>query len=424
MIGKDGTDGKLSDAEVGEIISGAAEQLAPDGKRVLVIVPDHTRTCPLPQIARKLHAAISRRAEKLDFLVALGTHPPLSDEQLDRLFGIEPGERGKVLSGSDIFNHEWKNADALTKLGTLKAAEIDRITEGRFAMDIDVTINRRIFDYDLLLIAGPVFPHEVVGFSGGDKYLFPGICGAELLNFFHWLGAVITCPKIIGTKHTPVRATLEAAADMIQIEKRALCMVVKGDDLTGLYFGDVREAWSAAADLSTRLHITHVDAPFKSVLARAPQMYDDIWTAGKCMYKMEPVVADGGELIIYAPHVREISTVHGGTIEEVGYHTRDYFLADWERFKHYPWGVLAHCTHVRGIGSMEDGVEQPRIRVTLATAIPQETCRKVNLGYRDPASIDASDWQGREAQGRLYVPKAGEMLYKLKNPPAWQRFEE
>jgi hypothetical protein len=131
------------------------------------------------------------------------------------------------------------------------------------------------------------------------------------------------------------------------------------------------------------------------------------------------VVADGGELIIHAPHLRRLSATHGSVIEEIGYHTRDYFLARWERFRHYPWGVVAHSTHVKGIGTYDSGVEQPRINVTLATGIDEATCRKVNLGYRDPASIDPADWQGRE--GRLYVPKAGEMLYRLTDPPAWQR---
>ena len=121
------------------------------------------------------------------------------------------------------------------------------------------------------------------------------------------------------------------------------------------------------------------------------------------------------------PCVAEISYTHGKVIDQIGYHTRDYFLAQWDRFKHFPWGVLAHSTHVRGIGSFAGGVEKPRIQVTLATGIPQQRCRKVNLGYRDPDSIDVSYWEGCESEGRLYVPKAGEMLYKLRNPPAWQR---
>jgi nickel-dependent lactate racemase len=162
-----------------------------------------------------------------------------------------------------------------------------------------------------------------------------------------------------------------------------------------------------------------MDQPFKTVLSCAPSMYDEVWVAGKCMYKLEPVVADGGELIIYAPHVREISVTHGKLIEEVGYHCRDYFLTQWERFKHYPWGVLAHSTHVRGIGKMVNGVEHCRVQVTLATAIPEAVCRRINLGYCDPKTIRVEDFANRESEGVLLVPKAGEMLYRLKNPPAW-----
>ena len=417
------TDGLLPAETVAGIVASAVDEIAPDGKSVLVIIPDHTRSCPLGTIARQLHAAMAPRAQRVDFLIALGTHPPLDEAQIDSLLEIPPGRRGEVLPGSRVLNHRWDDPDALATLGTLGAERVDEITGGLFAMDVDVTINKLIFDYDVLLVAGPVFPHEVVGFSGGAKYFFPGICGKELLDFFHWLGAVITNPKIIGTKDTPVRATLHAAVEMIPVRQYALCMVVKGHDLAGLYAGSIRDAWSAAADLSAKIHTIYLDRPYESILSQAPRMYDELWVGGKCMYKMEPVVADGGELIIYAPHIREISVAHGKIIEEIGYHTRDYFLAQWDKFKQYPWGVVAHATHVRGIGTFVDGVEKPRIRVTLATGIPEATCRKINLGYRAPDSIDVSQWRGRESEGRLYVPKAGEMLYKLKDPPAWQRFE-
>jgi nickel-dependent lactate racemase len=425
IIGTGRPDQALSDEQVAEIIAGAAARIAPAGKKVLIVIPDHTRTCPLPLVTGLLHKAIAPTAAKLDFLIALGTHPPMSEARIDKLLGIEPGRRADVLPGSEVFNHQWRNADALACIGRLAGDEIAAQVPPecrRFARDIDVTINKRIFHYDHVLICGPVFPHEVVGFSGGAKYFFPGICGQELLNFFHWLGALITCPRIIGAKLTPVRKVLHMALDMVKVENSALCMVVKGPDLAGLYHGQTAGAWSAAADLSDKVHITYVDKPFESILSRAPEMYDELWVGAKCMYKMEPVVADDGELIIYAPHIREISVVHGRIIREIGYHSLPYFLSQWDRFKHYPWGVLAHLTHVRGIGTYDDGLERLRITVTLATGIPEAQCRAVNLGYRDPASIDVTHWQGHEAQGRLYVPKAGEMLYKLKNAPAWQRY--
>jgi nickel-dependent lactate racemase len=435
-IGLGRTDGNLNEPEVRRIIAAAADDIRPDGRRVLVIIPDGTRTCPLPMVTRELYSAVGRRAKRFDFLIALGTHPPMDEQQIDRLLGVSGGKRAEMLGKTQVFNHRWNDPAALRKIGTLSAEQVKEITGGLFSMRIDVTINKLLFDYDVVLVCGPVFPHEVAGFSGGAKYFFPGVCGEELLNFFHWLGAVITCPRIIGTRITPVRTLLHAATDMMGIDKFALCMVVKDHGLptvphgvggqaglAGMYFGDVKEAWSQAADLSNRLHVTYVDRPFVSVLSRAPEMYDELWVGAKCMYKLEPVVADGGELIIHAPHIREISVTHGKLIREIGYHVRDYFLAQWDKFRGYPWGVLAHSTHVRGIGAYENGLENPRIRVTLATGIPEALCRKINLGYRDPRSINTADWEGREADGRLYVPHAGEMLYKLKNLPPWQRFE-
>ncbi len=147
-----------------------------------------------------------------------------------------------------------------------------------------------------------------------------------------------------------------------------------------------------------------------------PQMYDDLWTAAKGMYKMEPVVADGGEVVIYAPHITEVSYSHGKYLDEIGYHCRDYFLKQWDKFGKYPGGVLAHSTHLKGLGSYDalTRVESPRIKVTLATGIPQERCQRINLGYLDPAAIEIPEWESRGSEGVLVVPRAGEILYRLK----------
>jgi hypothetical protein len=143
-------------------------------------------------------------------------------------------------------------------------------------------------------------------------------------------------------------------------------------------------------------------------------MYPDLWTGGKCMYKLEPVVADGGELIIFAPHIREVSRVHGHVLERIGYHVRDYFVAQWAKFRSEPWGVLAHSTHVRGDGTFIDGVERPRVRVTLASGIDAAMCRRIGLGYRDPTGIDPESFADREREGVLLVRKAGEVLHRLR----------
>ena len=145
-----------------------------------------------------------------------------------------------------------------------------------------------------------------------------------------------------------------------------------------------------------------------------PELYDDLWTGAKGMYKLEPAIADGGEVVIYAPHITEVSYSHGHILDEIGYHVRDYFLAQWDTFKHYPWGVLAHSTHVRGAGTYQNGVETPRVNVTLATGIPAERCERIGLGYMDPATVNVEDWADRQDEGILLVRRAGEMLYRTR----------
>jgi nickel-dependent lactate racemase len=394
-----------------------AQSLLPDeyhGKRVLLIIPDATRTAPLPLLFDAVYQTLRSSVKQLDVLVALGTHPPMSEVQICEMLGIKPMERGRLFLSMQFFNHEWDNPEQLVQVGTLSKAETHEISGGLLEEDVPVTINKLVLDYDTLLVLGPVFPHEVVGFSGGNKYFFPGIAGQEILNFFHWLGALITNVGIIGLKYTPVRAVVDRAAAMIPSARRCLTFVVAKDgNLHGLFYGTPEAAWNQAADLSSQVHIKWVEKPFQQVLSCAPLMYDELWVAGKCMYKLEPVVADGGELIIYAPHLERISITHGELIEQIGYHCRAYFTEQWDRFQDFPRGVLAHSTHVRGTGTFENGVEKCRVRVTLASQVPQEICEKINLGYRDPKSIDIESFANREAEGVLLVRKAGEMLYRL-----------
>ncbi len=314
-----------------------------------------------------------------------------------------------------IFNHEWDNPDALVTVGTLSAEEMDRLTEGRCPREVPVQVNRRLFDYDHLLIVGPTFPHEVVGFSGGHKYLFPGVAGPDIIHFFHWLGALVTNWKINGVKDTVVRRVIDRAVREVDRPITNFDMVVAREGLKGLYIGDPVEAFNAAADLAAQVHIRYVDRPFRRVLGIAPEMYDDLWVAGKVMYKLEPIVADGGELIIYAPHITEVSYTHGRILDRIGYHCLDYFLKQMDRFADVPGGVLAHSTHVKGLGTFEDGVERPRIQVTLATGIPEERCRRINLGYMDPRQVRVAEWIGREQEGILLVDHAGETLYRLRS---------
>jgi nickel-dependent lactate racemase len=218
----------------------------------------------------------------------------------------------------------------------------------------------------------------------------------------------------IGIKDTPVRAMIHSAAERLKTPLTLIALVVEGHELSGLFIGDYRSAWSAAADLSAQRHIRWCEKPFARVLSCAPPMYDELWTAAKAMYKLEPAVELGGEVVIYAPHLDVVSHVHGKYIYEVGYHILPYFLNDWEWFKNIPLGVLAHSTHLRGSGIMENGLEKPNVKVTLASKISAEDCAQLNLGYLDPAKINIDEWKDREADGVLYVPRAGEILFRMK----------
>ena len=390
-------------------------------RKVLLIVPDGTRTAPIGLVFKALFASLGGATRAFDVLIALGTHQPMSEEAICQRLEISQEERRDVYGKVRFFNHAWDDPAALRKIGVIPADEIRALTNGLFGLEVPVEVNRLLYEYDQVVIVGPVFPHEVVGFSGGNKYLFPGVAGPEILNFFHWLGAVVTNPMIIGNPWTPVRRVVDRAGALVTVPKLCFCLVVDGPDLAGLFVGTPEAAWEQASALSRQRHIVFKDRPFHTILSCAPPMYDELWTGGKAMYKLEPVLADGGELVIYAPHIREVCVTHGRVIEEVGYHCRDYFLKQWERFRGYPWGVLAHASHVYGVGTYENGVETPRARVSLATGLSPEVCRRINLGYRDPATIQVEDYAGREAEGVLLVRKAGEMLYQLKDPPAWAR---
>ena len=413
-FGKKTDEGSLSPDDARELIARAASEYAIDGKRVLFLIPDHTRTCPIPMMFRALCEELHGRLGGMDFMVAGATHPPESEEAITKLVGMTRDDRAQRFPGVGVLNHEWKKQGVLETIGTISEDEVSEISGGLLRQEVPITVNRAVLDYDLAMVIGPTFPHEVAGFSGGNKYFFPGISGETVINFTHWLGALITNPAINGVKDTPVRRAINLAASRIPTPRLCMSMVVVFGELKGLFVGTPEEAFDQAADLSAEYHIVTCDRTYHTVLSQSPPMYDDIWTAGKCMYKLEPVVADGGELIIYAPHITRISATHGEVIEQVGYHPRDYFVKQWDKFKHHPWGILAHSTHVRGVGEYEDGVETCRVKVTLATQIPEELCTRINMGYRDPATINPAEYADREDEGILYVPKAGEMLHRLR----------
>lgn len=405
----------LTDEQVRAFVAEQLSAVDVSGRSVCILVPDGTRSCPLPLLLEAAHAALYGRASRITVLVALGTHAAMGEADLARHLGYDRSTLAERYPGTVVRNHEWWDPATFATVGTIPAERIAGLSDGRLRHDVDVRLNRAVVEHDVTLIVGPVFPHEVVGFSGGNKYLFPGVAGQEVIDLSHWLGALITSADIIGTKGvTPVRALIDQAAALVPGERYALCVVARSGtgELHAAAFGRPEDAWAAAADVSAETHVRYLDAPVRRVLSLIPRKYEDMWTGAKGFYKVEPVVADGGEVVLYAPHITTVSVMHP-EIVSIGYHCRDYFLKQWDRFKHLHWGDLAHSTHLRGVGTYDEvHGERCRVKVTLATGIPADVVRSINLDYLDPREVDPDAWAADP--DTLVVPQAGEVLFRLR----------
>ena len=395
-----------------------AEQLAAtdlDDKSVCLVIPDGTRSSPLPLLLRCVHQALAGRATRVTAVVALGTHVAMTEEALAKHLGYAEDGLEATYPGMTVINHEWEKPETFVTLGTISAERVSELSGGLLAVAAEVALNRVVVEHDVALVIGPVFPHEVVGFSGGNKYFFPGIAGQQIIDLTHWVGALITSAQIIGALGiTPVRALINEAAALIPSRRLALCVVAKSGsyDLHAASFGSPEAAWAASALISAETHVRYLDAPVKRVVSLIPEKYEDIWTAAKGFYKLEPVVADGGEVILYAPHMKEISFVHK-EIYDIGYHCRDYFVKQWDTFSGIHWGVLAHSTHLRGAGTYDEVEgERCRVNVTLVTSIPPDLVRKANLGCIAPEDFDLAAYEADP--DTMVVPNAGETLFRLR----------
>jgi len=395
----------LDAADVGDFIGSQFGDLDLDGRSLCLVIPDATRTCPLPLLLGAVENAVQGRVRSCCAVVALGTHAPMSEEARQSLVGATPLR---------VLNHAWWDQATFVPVGTLGANTVSLLSEGALHEPVDVRINRIVLESDVTVMIGPVLPHEVVGFSGGNKYLFPGLSGPEMIDVTHWLGALITSRAIIGRRGTtPVRALIDAAANLVPGERHALCAVTdyQSGALHALSFGTPEQAWAAAADITAVTHIEYLPAPVPRVLSLVPLRYADLWTGAKGFYKVEPVVADGGEVVLYAPHITEVAAMHPAQAA-LGYHCRDYFLAHWDAYRDHPRGELAHATHLYGAGTYDDvHGERQRVRVTLATGIPEEVVTRANLHYLDPSAVDVARWSSDP--DALVVEDAGEVLYRL-----------
>ncbi len=408
----------LSDEDLSRIVAGALDPVA-FTSRVLVIIPDKTRDdnthILFPAAARVL---AEKGVGKIDVLVAQGTHSPMSMTEKRAKIGADPDE--SIANLGDIYDHRWNDPDHLVNIGELSSVEVRRITGGLFTEEIPLVVNRLVADggYDVILVFGATMPHEVAGFAGGSKYFFPGVAGAELTHRTHWLAALASVENIIGRIETPTRHLIEAAGDHIATEVVSFTSVVSRTDddrlrTHALFAGDSRLALRRAAEVSRHVHIKYTGRKYRRVVAILDEHYEDLWVGGKASYRLGGVIEDGGELIIYAPRLRSISETHGADIERFGGY------APLEKVKELVHAsqelqanlcVAAHLSQVAYAGrSDEAGNLVTRYRISLASQVDAETCRRVNLAFMDVNSFQVSDYENDP--DTLIVNRAGRDLY-------------
>lgn len=419
VAGKGAPEADLSAAELRAIVEESLTEIAPKSK-VLAIIPDKTRddnTDLLFPLAAEILA--ERRVERFDALVAQGTHAPMHSAEKRAKIGIGDGE--VIPNLGKVYDHHWSDSGELTEIGVLGAEKVSELTNGLYEKAIPLTINKLLApgNYDYVLIFGATVPHEVAGFAGGAKYFFPGVSGAELTNATHWLGALAGIENIIGRVETPTRNLIEAAADFISAKIICFTTVVTRNaedrlQTHALFAGDFRLALRSAAEVSRAVHIKYVGRKYRRVVALLDEHYDELWTGGKASYKLGGIIETGGELIIYAPHLRCISDTHGAAIEKFGY-------APIEKVKRLVAEsgeleanlcVAAHLAHVAFAGKEGDETA-PRYRITLASQIDEETCRRVHLGFLDYRDFRRADYE-TDAE-TLIVERAGRNLYLVKS---------
>ncbi len=303
-------------------------------------------------------------------------------------------------------------------------------TNGELRQSIPVAVNKLITeDYDLIIVLSGTVPHEAAGYAGGLKAFFPGISGPEVIDLFHWAAVLIGIPKTIGSVDNPARDVIDEGSYYVFQKMKAPAvsfnMVFEEKDgvvvSKGLYTGVGLEefiaAYKEAAKASSILHIIYVNQSFDIAVQVIDKNYDEVWTAGKGSYKLQRpgVMANGGEIVIYAPH---INCFHSKpemdmAIRQIGYHSRDYVKHYLKLNPKFSRNVAAHVINVRGPGNYNSATrkEEFAFRVTLATGIPEETCKAVGLGYRNPHSMHKEDFVG---PGKIWIQNGGKYLYDIR----------
>ena len=310
----------ITPEEAREALFGVFRALGPK-RRVLAIPPDFTRfnsyAGPLTEMANDYYGEVLT-----DVMPALGTHSPMTDTQLSTMFGSVPRGKFRV--------HDWRN-DVVT-VGEVPASYVHELSEGRVDFSWPAQVNKLLLDpsFDLILSIGQVVPHEVIGMANYTKNIFVGVGGSAGINRSHYLGATYGMERIMGRAHSPVRDVMEYARvhfipqlPIVYVQT----VLAKDQDtgrmiLKGLFIGDDFECFRRAAELSLETNFIMVEKPLrKCIVWLDPEEFKSTWLGNTAIYRTRMALADGADLIVLAPALKEFGEDRtiDGLIRKYGY---------------------------------------------------------------------------------------------------------
>ena len=351
--------------------------------RLLAPPPDHTRLNSFAgPITEMIYGYFGD--ELTDIMPALGTHAPMTDAQLDMMFGSIPHSLFRV--------HDWRN-DVVT-IGEVPKEYVEEISEGKLSFSWPAQVNKLLLDksFDLILSIGQVVPHEVIGMANYNKNIFVGTGGNEGINKSHYLGAIYGMERIMGRAKTPVRNILEYASTHFAQELPIVyiqTVLSKGDDgemkLRGLFIGDDFECFQKAAELSLETNFIMVEKPIKKCIVYLdPKEFASTWLGNKSVYRTRMALADGAELIVLAPALKEFGEdkTIDRLIRKYGYANTPAILKAVEENADIQenLGAAAHLIH---------GSSEGRFSITYCPGdhISKEEIESVNYGYAPYAEM-------------------------------------
>jgi len=383
-------------------------------QKVLAIPPDYTR---LPSRAGELtEFSWQYFGDKLtDILPALGTHTPMTDKQISHMFGSTP---------RNLFrDHDWRN-DVIT-LGTVPAEFVEKVSEGAVNYDWPAQVNKLLVEgnFDLILSIGQVVPHEVVGMANYNKNVFVGTGGSEGINKSHFIGAAYGMEKMMGRADTPVRKVFNYASENFAAHLPIVyvqTVVGLNDDgklqTYGLFIGDDFSVFDKAAKLSLQVNFEMVDKPLKKVVVWLdPSEFKSTWLGNKSVYRTRMALADGGELIVLAPALKEFGEDQqiDALIRKYGYHGTPHTLKLVKENEDLlnNLGAAAHLIH---------GSSEGRFSITYCPGkeeenLSQKEIESVGFQYADFDEMTAKYNPEKLKDGFNVLPD-GEEIFYISNP--------